>query len=369
MSKIGIYSDVHISRNSSILPLYNTENDIYTYRLQCCSDSIIEAYKYFKSERVDMVVNCGDTFNSNALTSDEQSTYVNVLKNIYRGYEDEFLPFIDMTLIGNHDKLNDTFNSCSLINLTKSTRLVYDYYYIELEDSDCYFISYCKVDKFNDIVEKMLKEYPKHHKKSILFMHGDINGSKLSGFKVIENRISRQYLTNNFDLIINGHIHCHDVIYNKDNKLVINIGSLMSHSFSDSNKHIGACYIYDTDTEELIRYNLRNKPVFRTYEINSNDDINTLINSINNEKDYKLVIKIICNIDFKEEIKNILDSCEYILKYKFILRYNKQSLNENKSFNVNDTKESIEKEFISFLSQRDDLKSNFDDYTKLLEVK
>ena len=49
--KIGIYSDVHISRTSSIMPLYLNENSKYTLRLQNCINSMNEMYQTFENKK------------------------------------------------------------------------------------------------------------------------------------------------------------------------------------------------------------------------------------------------------------------------------------------------------------------------------
>lgn len=367
MSKIGIYSDVHISRTSSILPLFGNEEDVYTYRLKCCSDSIIEAYNYFKNNNVDVVINCGDTFNANSLTSDEQTTYVNTLKNIYNSFDSETLPFLDITLVGNHDKFNNIFNACSLLQLTTSSRLINDYFYFDRDDCDCYCISYFDSDDFINRIESMLQNYPKQHSKSILFMHGDINGSKLTGCKTIENRISRKYLTSNFDIVINGHIHCNDVIYDKDDKKVINIGSLTSHSFADSNDHVPAFYILDTEDLSIVQIKNLNVPVFKSYNIYSHHDLDNMIDELN-KCNNKIILKIKCPYDFKDYINDNIKNNKNIIKIKFIITYdNKQKIESVNSNVLIKSNNSIEEQFINFLKNREDLKDNIDTYVSLIK--
>lgn len=368
MSKIGIYSDVHISRTSSILPLYLNENDKYTYRLNKCKQAMTYAYDIFYKNNVDAIVNCGDTFNSHTITSDELSLFIDTIKEIYKPY-DKGCPYLNVTLIGNHDKYNNIFNSMSMEKLNTYDTIVENYMYFNIDNCDCYCINYYEPEEFNKLIVEMLENYPKQYSKSILFMHGDINGSYLSGIKRIENRISREFLTNNFDIIFNGHIHCHEVIYNnkETNKKIINIGSLTTHSFADSNNHIGACYIFDTETNELDRYEIPNQTLFRTYEINSKEDIKALEdNLIIYQNSFNFIIKIKCNVDFKESIEKLLKSFNNVIKYKFILSYNKKTDNESKTTN-NNVETSIEDEFISFLSSRNDLKGNLDDYIKNIE--
>jgi len=367
---IGIYSDVHISRSSSILPLYLNETDIYTTRLQMCSDSINFANNLFKEKNVNLIVNCGDTFNSHTVTADELSTYVNTVKNKPKGLVEE------LTLVGNHDKFNNTFDSMCI----SSIPAISSYYYYELYDYDCYLIGYYDTQEFYKVIEEMLEKEPKRHKKSILFMHGDINGSYLSGIKRIEGQIGKEYLLDNFDIIFNGHIHCNEVLYDKDNKKIINIGSLTSHSFADSNYHIGACYIFDTDKLLLQQYVNPCQIMFRTIQINNISDIKKIQKeddkahellgntdkSIQQRYEKNLIIKIKCPYSLKEEIEKQLIQCSQILKYKLIFEYDVELKKETSNNNQSIQTYNIEDDFLSFLSQQD-LKNSIEEYEKLIQ--
>ena len=85
MAKIGIYSDVHISHNSSIMPTF-LDDGIYTTRLDMCKKSIEWMYELFENKKVDIVVNCGDMYNSHSVSSDEIHNLVHIVKNIYKPY-------------------------------------------------------------------------------------------------------------------------------------------------------------------------------------------------------------------------------------------------------------------------------------------
>ena len=65
-------------------------------------------------------------------------------------------------------------------------------------------------------------------------------------------------------------------------KKIINIGSLTTHSFADSNKHIGKYYILDTNDRSIESFEAKDQVIFRTYEINGEDDIIKLIKNKSN---------------------------------------------------------------------------------------
>lgn len=366
--KIGIYSDIHISRNSSIIPLYLNDKQQYTTRLNMCYDSMIWTYTMFKNNNVDMIVNCGDTFNSHIVTSDEVTTFTNIINELYKPHNECDFPTVkDITLLGNHDKFNNTFNSMNLTKLTDYTQLVDKYLYLSLKNCDLYFISYYELDEFIENMLKMLNDYPKQHEKSILFMHGDINGSQLTGNKRIENHIGTDFLTKYFDIVINGHIHCHERIYNQNNKQIYNIGSLTTHSFADSNKHYGGCYILDTDTFEIKFFKNPYQILFRTYDIKSDDDEINLHDTLNNDKDLNVILKIKCDYNRKESINRILNDFKNILKHKYIFTYeNNIKSNVNITDNVSASND-IKDEFITFLNNRTDLKGDISDYADIIK--
>lgn len=366
MAKIGIYSDVHISRNSSILPTY-IDDDIYTTRLRMCKKSIEWAYVEFSRRDVKAVINCGDTFNSHTIASDELSTYVDIINRILTPFPYHWRPQYDITIPGNHDKFNNHFNSINVLKLTGYSSLVEGFTYFSIDDYDCYCIEFYDYKEFGNKILEMLEKYPRNCSKSILFMHGDINGSLLSGNKRIENYIATEFLSSNFDIVINGHIHCHEQIYKQNNKKIYNIGSLTSHSFADSNNHIPACYVFDTETGELEQIVNPHAILFKSYIINSSDDIANMINDFDSISN-NLIVKIKCSIDKKETIEDIIHEHSNVLKYKFIFTYNSELTVIDKGSNEleSNTTSDIKDDFINFLSKRTDLKANLEDYIQIL---
>ena len=372
MSLIGIYSDVHISHNSSIMPTFS-DNEIYTTRLDMCKKSIEWAYEQFEKRKVDIVVNCGDMYNSHSVTADEIHTLVHTVKNIYKPYEVlNWTPNIDITIPGNHDKFNNVFNSLEFLKFNGYTQLVDKYTYFNtcgrdtFSGWDCYAISFQEADDFVKIVHDMLTEYPRANSKAVLFMHGDINGSMLSAGKRITNHIGTDFLSEHFDLVINGHIHCHELIYNKNDKRIFNIGSLTSHSFADSNNHVPACYVLDTETEEIEQISNPHAILFKSYNIFNKTDLELVFHDITRSNN-KTIVKIKCPVDMKDEIESLIKDTPQIIKSKFIFMYNKEKDNEiDSSINAVSSTD-IKDDFIMFLSERADLKGTIDNYVNIIK--
>lgn len=364
MAKIGIFSDVHISRSSSIMPTYLDESKTYTTRLNMCIDSMKWAYEQFMNNNVDVIINCGDTFNSHTVSSDELSALSKIIleTNIP-------LHFPNYTILGNHDKFNNVFNSLSWVNLLEDTTLVNDYIHLAYDDTDIYCISYYESSEFTNKIQEMLTTYPRECSKAILFMHGDINGSKLSGNKSITNEIGQDKLIDNFDLIINGHIHCHDVIYNKDDKKIINIGSLTTHSFADSNNHLGKCYILDTKTLEITDIENPHQIIFRAFSYTEPIKLHEELKAIQH---LNTIVKIKCNSKDKETVESILSHYDNIIKYKLVISYDRldtipdasNDVVEDEDNNINNI--NVDTQFVTFLNSRTDLKADVNRYLSLL---
>ena len=73
MSRILIYSDLHCSYTSSILPLYSKNTNGFTTRLQMIIDTGKWISDIAEKEPVDLIVNGGDTFDSILVKAEELS--------------------------------------------------------------------------------------------------------------------------------------------------------------------------------------------------------------------------------------------------------------------------------------------------------
>ena len=348
---IGIYSDLHVSRNSSILPLYINDDKDYSYRLHLCQNTLKYIHKIFKQENVDLIVNCGDTFDSHTISSDVASIYLSTIESII--LKDDYDIYEDI-LIGNHDMYNKRFNISCISNLSKYMNTVNGQKSIFSDYCKCdiYELSYNSSKDFSNEVLKLLDKYPRKYDKAILFMHGDINGSKLNSDIKINDGISQQSLLEYFDIIINGHIHTTDILYDKNDKQIINIGSCMSHNFSDDDNHIGKFYIFDTECMRIIKEFINPYQVlFRTWYIFNKDSLINYLNNLETNVD-GYVLKIVTNEDLQELIDNRVKkslgdfNC---LKIKYIIRYDitKKEDNSEELYVINN--DNIQDDFLKFL--------------------
>ena len=140
--KIGIYSDLHISRNSSIMPLHK-EDSKYSTRLQMILDTGKWMYEEFEKQGVELIVNCGDTVDSSVLKADE----ISALQEFYsysKGVE-------EYHIVGNHELSDKNFYSTSILNQLKFVTIVDRIKSFYIGDVGIAFIPYVKPDfwKFN----------------------------------------------------------------------------------------------------------------------------------------------------------------------------------------------------------------------------
>ena len=93
-----------------------------------------------------------------------------------------------------------------------------------------------------------------------------------------------------------------------------------------------------------------------------------ICDSLNNS--YNYILKIKCPFDIKSEAELVLNQYMNIIKYKFVFIYNKDNI-FNKSVNINKTNSinDLQEEFIRFISNRDDLKADINQYNRLVMEK
>ena len=366
--KIGIYSDVHFSSGGNALPMHLFDDSKYTTRLTLCSKSIMWAYDVFQQQGVDFVINCGDTFNTNRLNSEEISCFKELMVKLDKYSDVNTLA----TLVGNHDMYNNDFNVSNIIS-DDFTLIVQDYAYFKMDDVDVYLLSYKDNSSILESINSMLNEFPRQGDKSILFMHQDVVGAKLGEFRLLNTGIKQQYLIDNFDVVINGHIHNHDVLYDSNDKLICNIGSLTTHSFADSNAHIGGCYIFDTDTNKIETFINPHQILFRSIDVSSNESLDDKLQSIM-KHELKTVIKIKCDAIDKEQIESLLQHNKLkdnIVKVHYIVTYNKDEKQDDGCTEpvqlIDGTNNDLVSKFKEFLQLGESLKTNYEVYDEILE--
>lgn len=342
--RIFMYSDLHISRTSSIMPLTSSINK-YTYR----QNMILELGKYLENiideQKPDLIINLGDTFDNHTITSYD----IDIASKFFECFRMLNIPHI--VLVGNHEMINQDFNAIEILNninnitvisepstvntdIILSTKLSLQQPNVKLA-----FLPYCD---YRDILE-----FPDG---DFLFSHQDIQGSCIREDFKLPNGIDQNDLSK-YKLVFNGHIHKSSIMKN-----IINVGSISTHSFSDDQENVPKCYIFDTNTLDLTTYKPTCCPLFRKVEIKKNiSELYAFMDQL--DKNYKYILHIICPFELKDEIKSFIEQNEFVINSRIsIIGSIKEVKEENKNNTIN-------------LSSNIDILQNFKDFLNITDLK
>jgi DNA repair exonuclease SbcCD nuclease subunit len=331
--KIFIYSDLHISKTSSILPIHYS--DKYTYR----QNMIIETGKFLadviRAHQPDLIINLGDTFDQHTITSYD----VEVASEFFKNF-DEFENIPHLVVVGNHEMINTTYNAVALLNNIPNIEVISQAGTKEINGEKLAFLPYCD---YTDLLS-----FPEG---TYLFSHQDIQGSIIRGDFALPEGISPAELKNHYKLIFNGHIHKPSILGN-----VINAGSVSTHSFSDDEDSVPQCYLFDTQTMDLKTFKIKTCPLFRKIGISySLNELNQFLANL--DADYKYIIQCTCPHSMREDVKQILADCSIVVNSRINTVVDKAKEN---------TADVIE-EFVTLANI--DIKKSFEEFLNIQELK
>lgn len=336
--KLFIYSDVHISRTSSILPL-TSENQNYTYR----QNMIVETAKWMSSLindlKPDMILNLGDTFDQNTLSSYDVDTANEFFNKFPKNIPHKIL-------CGNHEMLNQDYNVLKLLDSIEGIEVVDKPVKIE----NLMFIPYC------DYKDLDLSTYDGDY----LFLHHDIYGSRISPTNILDFGVSQDSLSK-FKLVFNGHVHANSRFAN-----VINVGSITTHSFADSSETVPTCYLFDTITQEITEYSNICCPLFRKIQANTIEELQSSLETLDNR--FKYVLHIDCAFEIKQDVESILTSVSNIITYKITTKSIKQDEQIQKEDIKIESNLDVMKSFKDFLNTGIELRYPMNLYNEILET-
>lgn len=334
--KIFIYSDLHISKTSSILPLVSS-NDIYTYR----QDMLIKTGEYLAEiidqERPDMIINLGDTFDQHTVSSYD----INVASKFFKCFRFFSIPHI--VLVGNHEMMNYDFNAVELFGNINNITVI----------SEPCSVNMNTVLNINDNVEIALMPYTDYKdilelpKGTFLFSHLDIAGVKIKGNIELQDGLDIKTFAD-YKLVFNGHIHKPSI---KNN--IVNVGSVSTHSFSDDNESVPQCYIFDTTTLELKTYKPTMCPLFRKVEIYNNiSELEHYISTL--DKSYKYILQVTCPFDIKDSVKEYLKNQDCVL---------------NSRLNIKVENNNVSRPVLTDITPNVDIKKSFKEFLNTVDLK
>ena len=298
MRKYLIYSDVHFSKNSSII---RSLGDKYTKRLENCIRSISWAEQYADFNNIDEILCLGDFFDKPDLSSEE----LTALQEITWSKKPHTF------IVGNHDasRKDLIFNSVnSLKNL--GFKIIEKPTVGTLDSFNLLYIPYLQDD-----IRKSIKEYKEENNlnenKLIVFSHNDVHCQygmyrNDSGFEIED-------IENNCNLFLNGHIH-NTYRFCKNG---FNVGNLTGQNFNE-NAFEYPHYIYILnlgDNGEISLDPVENPFAFNFYqiEVNSKKEFEIL-----NKLKSNSILSVKCKSELIEELKLKLREIPNILESRII---------------------------------------------------
>lgn len=329
--KIFIYSDLHISKTSSILPS-SSGNNIYSFR----QDMIIKTGEFMKNiiqqQKPDVIINLGDTFDQHTITSYD----VRTASEFFNCFS-EFKDIPHYVLVGNHEMINSNYNAIALLDNIPNITVIDEPKSI----GEIAFLPYCDF--------KTILSYPEG---TFLFSHNDIQGSVIRNGFTMPDGISLDNLSK-YKIVFNGHIHKPSMMKN-----VVNVGSVSTHSFSDDSECVPQCYIFDTVSLDLQTFRPNTCPLFRKFEIESDiNELHTFLNAL--DTNYRYILHCVCSFEMKEEVKKILEDSQLILNSRLNVRIKKSDNMIEETSEEQDT----------VLSSNIDMKQSFKEFLNTTELK
>jgi hypothetical protein len=299
--KIFIYSDLHISKTSSILPM--TSDNKYTYRQNMILETGRYLAKIVESTKPDLIINLGDTFDMHIISSYDVKVASEFFKSFNATSE---IPHL--VLVGNHEMINTSFNAVELLDNIPNIQVINEPITLKFgKEDNCEELAFLPYCNYKDIIE-----FPEGR---FLFSHQDIQGSVIRGNFALPEGIDRKVLLDKYRFVFNGHIHKPSI---KDN--IITVGSVTTHSFSDDENSIPQCYIFDTKTLDLQVIPIKGvRPLFRKISIESIDDLDNIFVEFRNTG-FKYVIQCSCPFDLRDIVKEKLDNCDFIVAHRISIK-------------------------------------------------
>ena len=320
--KILIYSDIHISQDSSIVKSFGK---YYSTRLEYIIKSITWAENLATNEKCDLIFNLGDTFNKPIVNAMEATAVQDICWADIPHY----------ILVGNHDSdvVSLEYSSVSILkklgfHIIKEVTHLYD------KDDVFTFIPYILEDNRKPLTEYLVG------KNDIVLSHNDIAGFRFGNF-VSKEGFKIDDIEKSCKLFLNGHLHNSSFLSDK----ILNVGNLCGQNFTeDSLKYSHGCWILDTKTNSLEFH--ENPYALNFYKLEYPADKKIFSNLKNNS-----VLMVKCERSYQEELKNILTKYSDKIVTTRVLLYDKDII-ENIDTQVKLDKVDHLKQFTDFIHEQ-----------------
>lgn len=309
--KIGIYTDCHFCKSSSIL--VGSSSNKYSMRLDFLIKSFKWMYDLFEKEGVSTIFNLGDLISSDVLDAETNSALSEAL-SYSKGIQEYWL-------IGNHEKKSrdSKFHSLSLIKQYPNIKIIDDFETVDLGSLKVLMKSFTSSEYS---LEEFQNECKSVRDKSIIMTH-QVYKDMIPGMIGYDLDYKEMVKNKNILRIFNGHIHSA-----RDEDKYCQVGSISGMSFGDDySRFLPSIVIYDCDTNTYKRHFNGFATLFYTIDnVNSIENFNEQLKLFPNG--FKL-LRIKVPISFREEFTDYLNKNPNILDENNILSYRIKLINEN----------------------------------------
>ena len=290
--KVLIYSDIHISQDSSIIKSLGTK---YSTRLEHIIASKNWAEDLAVKLGCDRIFNLGDTFDKPIINAMEATAVQDI----------KWAEMPHSILVGNHDSnvASLEYSSVSILKkfgfdiISQPTSL-----YVGA-DIRFVFLPYITEDNrkpFTDYVTS---------KNDIVLSHNDVAGFNFGGF-ISKEGFDINDIKNNCRLFLNGHLHNSSFLA----KNVLNVGNLCGQNFSeDAFKYNHGAWVLDTDNMHLDFY--ENPHALNFYKLEWSENIDK---DLNNLKPNSCVV-IKCESKYQSALKDKISKNPNIISSRVLL--------------------------------------------------
>jgi predicted phosphodiesterase len=319
--KILIYSDIHISQDSSIVKSFGEK---YSTRLEHIIKSLDWAEDLALKEHCEAVFNLGDTFDKPIIQPMEATAVQDIKWNNLPHY----------ILVGNHDSNVESLEYSSVSILKKlGFNIITETTHLNINNVDFTFIPYITNDN-----RKQFKEYIKSE-NDIVLSHNDIAGFNFGRF-ISKDGFDIKDIEKNCRLYLNGHLHNSSFLSSK----ILNVGNLCGQNFTENSfKYKHGSWILDTDNLSLNFYENPYALNFYNIEYKEEKDLNTIKNNS--------VLQIKCERKNNNKLKENLDRIKDKIIATRVLLYDVKS---SESFDTSIKLEKVDyiKQFIDFIHDK-----------------
>lgn len=255
MNKILIYTDNHFCATSSIV---RERGNKYTLRLENQIKTMEWLVDKAQENNCVAMFCCGDFFDRADLNAEELSALSEIdLKGI-----------LNYFLVGNHEigRGDCTFSTTSTFLQNNICEILPKPTIIGWGKTLIYILPYILESNKKPVMEYFKNIDTTGYEYKILLSHNDIKGIRLGNY-ITETGFTKEELNDNFDLVINGHLHNQSWVTNK----VLNLGNITGQNFSeDGFKYKHQAIVLDLDTLE---YELLTNPyALNFYKIDWSND-------------------------------------------------------------------------------------------------